>query len=133
MAYSDLPPGKSNNASALINLMRNLGGSVGISLGATMLARRSQMHQDRLVSWLSPTSVPFHARLHSLAQHFASQGADQVTAGTRALASVSASMQLQAVTLSYLDVFKVLMFFSLAAAGLTFFLKKAKLGQASAH
>jgi hypothetical protein len=41
VAYVGLPPGKNNNASALINLMRNLGGSFGISLAQTWLARRS--------------------------------------------------------------------------------------------
>src|SRR6185437_8545174 len=53
LAYADLPPQKSNNASALINLMRNLGGSVGISVGTTLLVRRGQVHQDRLVSHLT--------------------------------------------------------------------------------
>jgi MFS transporter, DHA2 family, multidrug resistance protein len=133
LAYSDLPPGKSNNASALINLMRNLGGSVGISLGATMLARHSQTHQVRLVYWLTPTSLAFQQRLHSLAQRLVAQGVDQVTAAKRALAIVSAMVQRQAAMLSYLDVFKVLVFFSLTAAALTLFLKKINLGKASSH
>jgi DHA2 family multidrug resistance protein len=133
LAYSDLPEGKSNNASALINLMRNLGGSVGISLGTTILARHSQTHQDRLVSLLSPTSLPLHARLQTLTRLFVAHGADQVTAAKRALALVSTGMQTQAMMFSYLDVFKILVFFSLAAAALTLFLKKVDLGKASAH
>ncbi len=43
VAYVGLPPGKNNNASALINLMRNLGGSIGISLAQAWLARRTRM------------------------------------------------------------------------------------------
>jgi DHA2 family multidrug resistance protein len=132
-AYSNLPPGKSNNASALINLMRNLGGSVGISVGATMLARRSHMHQDRLVSWLTPSSPPFHESLHGITQRFVAHGVDQVTAARRALAVISSTVQTQAMMLSYLDVFKMLLFFSLAAAALTLFLKKADLGRSSSH
>ncbi len=130
LAYSNLPPGKSNNASALINLMRNLGGSVGISVGATMLARRSQTHQDRLVSSLTPTSLALHARLGAISGRLVSFGADQVTAGKRALAMVSHAMQTQAAMLSYLDVFMFMVYFCFAAAALTFFLKKVELGKA---
>src|SRR6202000_2689935 len=66
LAYSDLPPGKSNNASALINLMRNLGGSVGISVGTTLLVRRSQIHQNYLGYHLTPTALPFQHPLQNL-------------------------------------------------------------------
>ena len=41
IAYSNLPPGKNNNASAMMNLMRNLGGGIGISVASTMLLRRA--------------------------------------------------------------------------------------------
>ncbi len=47
VAFTDLPEGKSSKASALINLSRNLGGSFGISLAQTLLARRTQFHQTR--------------------------------------------------------------------------------------
>ena len=46
IAYGNLPPGKNNNASALMNLMRNLGGGIGISIASTLLIRRTQLHQD---------------------------------------------------------------------------------------
>jgi DHA2 family multidrug resistance protein len=133
LAYSNLPPEKSNNASALINLMRNLGGSVGISLATTLLARRSQVHQDRLVSHLTPTALAFQAHLQALVSRFEAYGADSVTAVTRATAVVTREMQTQAAMLSYLDIFVVLMFGSLLAACLTPFLKKINLAKASAH
>ena len=66
IAYSDLPPGKSNSASALINLMRNLGGGVGISVAVTLLDRRTQFHQERLVSHLTPYNTIFMDRLNAL-------------------------------------------------------------------
>ena len=53
LAFGDLPPGKTNNASALVNLMRNLGGSVGIAIAITLLDRRKQVHQVRLVEHLT--------------------------------------------------------------------------------
>lgn len=133
LAYADVPPEKSNNASALINLMRNLGGSVGISVATTLLARRSQVHQDRLVSHLTPTALQFQSQLHQLVSRFESYGFDSVTAMRRALAVIAKTMQTQAAMLAYLDIFAVLMFGSLAAAVLTLFLKKIKLGEAKAH
>jgi DHA2 family multidrug resistance protein len=133
LAYANVPAGKSNNASALINLMRNLGGSVGISVATTLLARRSQVHQDRLVSNLTQTRLPFHASLQTLTQRFSGYGADSVTASQRALATVSHQVQIQASMLAYLDTFMVLMFACLVAVGLTFFLKNIKLGKAQAH
>jgi len=50
IAYSNLPRGKNNNASAMMNLMRNLGGGIGISLAITMLYRRQQFHSDRMAA-----------------------------------------------------------------------------------
>jgi hypothetical protein len=49
IAYTDMPPGASNQVSALTNVMRNLGGSFGISAATTILARHQQVHQAYLV------------------------------------------------------------------------------------
>ena len=133
IAYANLPQEKSNNASALINLMRNLGGSVGISLGTTLLARRAQVHQDRLVAHLTPTALPFQTVLHDLASRLHSMGLDSATALKRATAVLARNMELQAAMLSYLDIFMVLMYGSLIAAALTTFLRKIKLGRGRAH
>ncbi|MDB6022029.1 MAG: disulfide bond formation protein DsbA, partial [Pedosphaera sp.] len=132
LAYSDLPPGKSNNASALINLMRNLGGSVGISVGTTLLARRSQIHQDRLVSSLTATSTAFQNHLHDLTRRFAEHGAGPVQAMKRALAVISGEVQTQAAMLSYLDIFIVLAIGCLIAAALTSLLKELDLSKPQA-
>lgn len=132
LAYSNLPPGKSNNASALINLMRNLGGSVGISIGTTLLARRSQIHQGTLVSHLTDTSPAFQERLHSLTERFASLGAGSADASQQALAVVKRGVESQAAMLSYLDVFVVLMIGCLIAAALSSLLKQIDLNKAQA-
>jgi DHA2 family multidrug resistance protein len=133
LAYSNLPEGKSSNASALINLMRNLGGSVGISVATTLLARRGQVHQDRLVSHLTPTALQFHSQLNGLGQRFVAQGANSIDASKHALAIVARQVQTQAAMISYLDIFFVLMIGSLVAAGMTLFLKKMDLSKAAAH
>lgn len=132
LAYSDIPKGKSNNASALINLMRNLGGSVGISVGTTMLARRSQIHQDRLVSHLTATSSAFNHAVQNLTHRLIAQGMGTVDAMKRATAVISRQVETQAAMLSYLDVFVVLMIGCLIAAALTSLLKDMDLGKAHA-
>ena len=55
-AYSGLPRDKNNAASGLMNLARNIGGSVGISFVTTGLARRAQVHQGQLVETLNPAN-----------------------------------------------------------------------------
>ncbi|MDD5642034.1 MAG: DHA2 family efflux MFS transporter permease subunit [Syntrophales bacterium] len=50
---------KMGNATGIFNLMRNLGGSFGIAIATTLLSRRSQFHQSRLVEHLTPFSLPF--------------------------------------------------------------------------
>ncbi|RJR33071.1 MAG: DHA2 family efflux MFS transporter permease subunit [Deltaproteobacteria bacterium] len=51
---------KMGNATGIFNLMRNLGGSFGIAAATTLLARRSQFHQSRLVERLNPLNLPFN-------------------------------------------------------------------------
>jgi DHA2 family multidrug resistance protein len=130
LAYANLPQGKSNKASALINLMRNLGGSVGISVGTTLLSRRSQIHQNRLVSHLSPTSLPFQQQLHALTERFVSYGVNSIDAAKHAMAVVMRQVQVQAAMLSYLDTFVVLMIGCLIAAALAAFLTEIDLSKA---
>lgn len=133
LAYADLPEGKSNHASALINLMRNLGGSVGISVATTLLARRSQIHQDRLVSSWTPTALPFQQQLQSLTERMSNAGIGAHDARTRALATMARELQRQASMITYLDVFFILMLCSLVAAAMTIFLKHLDFKKAPAH
>jgi hypothetical protein len=54
-----LPPEKTGEASSLINVARNLGGSIGISLATTIVARSTQVHQNYLVDHLVPSSSTY--------------------------------------------------------------------------
>jgi len=47
LAFKGIEPAQTNHASALINLARNFGGSIGISFASTLLTRREQFHQSR--------------------------------------------------------------------------------------
>jgi MFS transporter, DHA2 family, multidrug resistance protein len=121
IAYGNLPPGKSNNASALLNLMRNLGGSVGISVAVTLLDRREQLHQDRLVSHLTPYDPLFLQRLRQIGgPHIVSV----FNVPDSTMAVLYREVQRQATMLSYLDVFKIMGYGALVVLCLIMMLRK---------
>jgi DHA2 family multidrug resistance protein len=129
-AYSGLPRDKNNAASGLMNLARNIGGSVGISLVTTGLARRAQFHQAQLVSKLNPANPQFHARLQGLTGLFSSNGAGPGsgpgTAMQHAYALLQANMMRQATMLAYIDNFWVLGIAIGCLIPCVFLIKKAK-------
>ncbi len=113
--YVGIPPDKNGEASAIINLMRNLGGSVGVSVATTALAWRTQFH---------------HVRLSDHVSRF------DVGPGSFAnidLASAQAQVQTQAQALSYFDVFWLFGVAALVVAPVALLLKKPPPGAASAH
>ena len=125
MAFRGIPANKTNNASALINLARNFGGSIGISVASTLLTRREQFHQSRLVENLqqmNPSYPDFARQLgHAL-------GTTANAPST--LASIYQSVTDQATLLSYLDDFKVLGLLFLALLPLLLLVKRGKGGAA---
>jgi MFS transporter, DHA2 family, multidrug resistance protein len=124
ICYSDLPKGKSNNASALMNLMRNLGGSVGIAVAITLLERRTQMHTDRLVSNATMFNSAFRNSLANMTHLFRLQGFGPNQAHSKALMVLNGTIQQQAQMLSYLDIFKIMAIGCLAVVGVVLFLRK---------
>ncbi len=128
-AYNGLPKGKTNNASALINLARNLGGSFGVSLANTMLIRRSQFHQNRLLSGSNFNSMNYQQTTNSIAHTLTHQGLNPFVASERAAAIVYQTVLNQASMLSYIDVFKTLSIAAFCMIGLAMFLKKIPRGE----
>ena len=108
IAYVGIPREKNNNASAIINLSRNLGGSVGIALLTTFLARRSQYHQSILVERVAAGDPRYAAMAAKLQQHMASLGGTADQARHLAQAEIGAMLGRQAQMLSYVDDFLML-------------------------
>jgi DHA2 family multidrug resistance protein len=108
ISYAGLPAEKTNEAAALINVARNEGGSIGVSLVTTMLAQRAQFHQSRLVEHVTPTSPQLQAMLRQGSQHFTATGASSVDAQHQTLGFVGQLVQTQSQLLSYIDVYFVL-------------------------
>jgi DHA2 family multidrug resistance protein len=131
-AYAFVPPNKNNAASGLINLARNVGGSVGISLVTTILNRRAQFHQVRLVENTTPLNPRFNQALSSAQQVFSQHGNASGDNGPYAL--LMQTMQRQAETLSYIDCFWLLGIAFACMIPLIFMMRKQKPGRpAAAH
>jgi MFS transporter, DHA2 family, multidrug resistance protein len=120
-AYIAIPAEKNNAVAGLVNFMRNIGSSVGTSVVTTLLARRSQFHQGRLVERTSPLNPNFSNSINGLAQQLMRSGMDFVDAQRHALARFYAQLQAQATTLAYVDTYFVIA----VAAGIMFLLSFA--------
>ena len=87
-SYDGIPPDKTDQASALINMARNFGGSIGVSVAQTTLARREQFHQSRLVEHVGTWNPAYGRTLNQMTQYYAAQGggagspAQQAVAGS---------------------------------------------------
>ena len=132
IAYAYLPREKSNAASGLINLSRNIGASVGISFVTTMLARRAQFHQTVLVSHLTTYNLHLMSSVRALGGSFGRFGAGALAASSQAYGAIGAMVAQQATLLAYLDNFFVLGVSALVLVPFTFLMKKAKPGGAIA-
>jgi len=126
-SYAGLKPAEFNHASALMNVARNLGGSIGISASQAMLAQREQWHQARLVEGLNPLNPVYTQGLQQIGQAVGgvSGGGDATLTQQGALYQATAT---QAAMLSYIDVFHALMIFMFCAVGMAFLLKPMKGG-----
>jgi DHA2 family multidrug resistance protein len=138
LSYTDVPREKNNDVSGLTNLARNIGGSVGTSFLVTELARRSQLHQDRLRVHLSGLDLIFRERVEAIANlltHAGGRAASMDQARIMAQGSIYQQLVLQSNILAYLDVIAVLSAGSACMIPLVFLMKKraAKPGEIAMH
>ncbi len=124
MAYAYLPREKNNAASGLVNLARNIGGSVGIAFSTTLLARRAQFHQNVLGAHVSAFDPQTQSSLATLKQTLLAHGINAAEATQRATGMLYGMLQQQAAVLSYVDVFKVMAVIFLLIVPLVLVVKK---------
>jgi MFS transporter, DHA2 family, multidrug resistance protein len=93
------------NATAAYNVVRNVGGSIGVAVATTMLVRRSQEHQTQLVGHVDIWDPETAARIQQWTAHFVAQGSDASTAARQAIAMLYRSAVEQAHVLAYADDF----------------------------
>jgi DHA2 family multidrug resistance protein len=136
-AYIGIRADKSNAVAGLVNFTRNIGSSVGTSIVTTMIVRRSQFHQSRLVARTNMGNLRFQNAINGMAQQLTHAGLSLHGAQRQALARIYASVQVQAAALAYIDTFWVLGIAAFVMFALSFVLKRndphAGRGNISAH
>jgi DHA2 family multidrug resistance protein len=120
-AYNGIAAEKNNAVAGLVNFMRNIGSSVGTSVVTTLLARRSQFHQDRLGETASALNPGFQASLNGIAQRLMQGGMNFADAQRHAIARYYQGLKTQSSALAYIDTYYVIA----VAAGIMFLLSFA--------
>jgi DHA2 family multidrug resistance protein len=118
LAFETLAPRLRTTAAALLNLARNIGGSVGISIVSTQLVRMTQVaHADlaaKITQQTIPTATP--EMLQTIAPKI----------GPAALAYINAMITKQALFIAYLDDFKLMMLVTFAVLPLLLFMRRGR-------
>jgi DHA2 family multidrug resistance protein len=118
-----LPNDQIANATGIFNLMRNIGGSTGISMVTTMLARNAQAHQTILVAHLTPYDPAYQMRLQLLQGGLAPR-VGSVLARQQALSAAYYQLVQQSTMLAFIDNFRWLALIAVVCLAGVFLLKK---------
>jgi DHA2 family multidrug resistance protein len=118
IAMGTLPNEMIGAATGLYNLMRNMGGSIGIAAVTTLISRHSQLHQSMMVYHLTPYNPAFRRSFHSLTELFAAHH-DPVTAMNQAYLSIYNTLVTQSALFAFVDIFRLIGFFCFVGIPLT--------------
>jgi len=132
-SYDGIPPDKTNQSSALINVARNVGGSMGVALAQTMLAQRQQFHQSRLIEHAAPSDIGYQQTIDAMTRYFKASGSNASDAAGQAIAWVGQTLQHQIDLLAYIDVFWTLAILALCMIPVALSLRSIELGAARGH
>jgi MFS transporter, DHA2 family, multidrug resistance protein len=132
LATGHLEPEQSGSASALFNMFRNLGGSIGIALLATQLDWREKLHSVRLGETITVFSSAANERFVALTGRFVERGAEAINAGQQALGVLAGTVRREALVMAYSDCFYLLGLLLLAMVLLVWLCQPAR-GSAQVH
>jgi DHA2 family multidrug resistance protein len=110
------------NATGIFNLLRNLGGSIGVALATTILSQRTQFHQTSLVEHLTPYTPAFRIRMQQLL-HRSRQAGTPTNRSKSVLAFIYSRVLRQASMLGFNDTFWILGVLSILLLPLPFFMR----------
>jgi DHA2 family multidrug resistance protein len=119
------------NATAIFNLLRNLGGSFGVAFVTTMLSRRAQFHQFRLVEYLTPFDTAYQMASHQSAQVLQYRGFEGSLSEYGSLATIYRQLMRQASMMSFNDVFYLTSIIMVCILPLVLLMKKGRGGAPS--
>jgi len=108
LAYVGIPREKNNQISSMNSFMRNVGGSIGIALISTSIARVAQRRRFSIVAHTTPGTPQYDSLVAGLSKTFEGKGAGSVDATHQAYGLVSYIIDRQATTIAYVEVISVL-------------------------
>ena len=125
-AFAFVPREKTNMGTGIINLARNVGASVGIATVTTMLDRRTQSHQARLMENVNGYNAAYHNMLNGTQTKLVAAGSSINHAAAQAHGMIYNTVQRQAAMLAFLDNFKLLGVVFLCVIPVLLLMKKPK-------
>ena len=135
ISMDPIPRERMGNATSLFNLMRNIGGSIGIATTGTMLARQQQAQINVLGAHVSALDQTTQTMFTQMRAAFMASGSDAYTATQRAYAALFGIVQQQAAIVSFVSIFRLLGIIFLLLIPLTLLMRRpgTKGGPVAAH
>jgi DHA2 family multidrug resistance protein len=135
VASSEIAPIHAGSASALLNVMRNLGGAIGIAVLQTFVTKREQFHSNIITQNITPENPALQPRLDALTQYFLSHGvSDPTEARAQAFAAIAKVVREQAYVQAFSDTFFLLgSVLVIAMVASMFFRSAGKVSAGGAH
>ena len=132
LAVATLARKDAGDGSAIFNMFRNLGGSVGIAILSTVVTRREQFHDERIGESVTAFSLAAQGRLQSIQAQFVARGFDPTTAMNQAYGVVKRTVRREANIMAFNDAFLIVGISLLLGAIIVWFCKKPQPGAAAA-
>jgi DHA2 family multidrug resistance protein len=135
VASAQIAPGDAGSASALLNVMRNLGGAIGIAVLQPVVTKREQVHSNIITQNVTPENPALQPRLEALTRYFLSHGvSDPTEARTQAFAAIGKVVREQSYVLAFSDTFFLLgVVLVIALVASLFFKSVGKVSAGEAH
>jgi MFS transporter, DHA2 family, multidrug resistance protein len=112
------------NATSIFNLVRNIGGSFGVAISTTILTRRAQFHQARLIDHLTPFDMPYALGSSRASEVLRQRGMEPAFSGQGGLAAIYDQVIREASMMSFNDVFYLLSVMLVLTVPLVFFMSR---------
>ncbi len=123
-SVAGLPNEEIGNASGLYNLLRNIGGSIGIAVVNTIVVRHAQLHRNELTHSLTAGNANVHNQLSAMQHFLVAQGASPTLAISRAYVLLNGILDRQALLWSYVDDFRYMALVCFGCIPIVFTLRK---------
>jgi DHA2 family multidrug resistance protein len=132
LAFNSLKGAEIAQGASMLNLSRQMGGSLGIALISSYITKRAALHYNVLGANTALSNPVFVARLKMMSQTFMSRGFDAISANQAALKSLNGTIQREAATMSYNDAFLLIGLSIVVVSPVLFLLRPKKSGGGAA-